>query len=392
MKKIGIKIGILILKITYLPFKLLKVQNKVVYISRQFNHPTLDFRLLKNEIEKLDNNIKNVFLTKRIEKGLWNGILYIFHMVKQMYHVATAKIVIVDTYCIVVSVLNHKKETKIIQMWHALGAIKKFGYQTIGKVAGAEKEIADIMCMHRNYNYVLCPSQITKTYYCEAFNVDESKIKYIGMPRIDYILQPKNTDKIYETYPQLKEKINVLYVPTFRKGKKIKINKIIEQFDTNKYNLIIKLHPLDKKEYTIKERNGVIIEDKFTSYDLLPIVDKIITDYSSLAIEASLLNKPIYFYTYDIEEYIQDPGLNFNFEQEKIGKYMAKTSGKLLKLLEEPYDMRILEDFKNKYINVNTDNCSKQLANYILELMNNNEYQEKVEEEYNTNSKEKLNA
>ncbi len=391
MKKIGIKIGILILKISYLPFKLLKVQNKVVYISRQFNHPTLDFKLLKEAIEKLDHNIKQVILTKRIEKGLWNSILYIFHMVKQMYHVATAKVVIVDTYCIVVSTLKHKKETKIIQMWHALGAIKKFGYQTIGKNTGAEKEIADIMCMHKNYDYVLCPSETSKPYYCEAFNVKESQIKYIGMPRIDYILQQKNTDKIYEEYPQLKEKINVLYVPTFRKGKKIKIQKIIERFDTKKYNLIIKLHPLDHKEYKCQTRDGIIFEDKFISYDLLQIADKVITDYSSLAIEASLLNKPIYYYNYDIEEYTKDPGLNFNFEQEEIGKYMAKTPEKLLKLLEEQYDMRILENFKNRYISVNTNNCANQVAHYVLELMNN-EYQETVKEEFNANSKEELNV
>lgn len=389
------KIGILTLKIIYIPMKLLKTKNKVVYISRQFNKPTLDFVLLKTEIEKKDNTIKNVFLTKRIEKGLLNSIIYIFHMLKQMYHIATAKIVILDTYCIVASVLKHKKETKIIQMWHAIGAIKKFGYQTIGKKTGTNKEMAELMCMHKNYNYILCSSEITKNYYCKAFNVDESKIKYLGMPRIDYILEKKNTDKIYEEYPILKERTNILYVPTFRKGKKIKINRIIDKIDTNKYNLIVKLHPLDHKQYTYKERKGVIFDDKFKSYDLLDVADKIITDYSSLSIEISLLNKPLYFYTYDIEEYNEDPGLNFNFKKEEIGKYMAKTPRKLLKLLEEDYDYNALKKFKDKYITVNTENCADKVANFILELMNNEyneEIKEKIKEEINTNSKEKLNA
>ena len=52
MKKIIIKIGILALKVIYIPMKLLKTKNKIVYISRQFNKPTLDFMLLKAEIEK----------------------------------------------------------------------------------------------------------------------------------------------------------------------------------------------------------------------------------------------------------------------------------------------------------------------------------------------------
>lgn len=389
MKEFIIKIGIMILRIIYMPMKLLKTQNKIVYISRQFNNPTLDFVLLESEIKKLDGNIKNVILTKRIEKGLLKSLLYMMHMLKQMYHVATSKVVVLDSYCIVVSVLKHKKETKIIQLWHALGAIKKFGYQTIGKISGASKSIADIMCMHKNYDYILCPSKETEKYYLEAFNADESKIKYMAMPRVDYLLQEKNTDKIYEEYPQLKNKINVLYVPTFRKGKRIKINKLIEDFDTNKYNLIIKLHPLDRKQYRYKEKEGVIFDNKFKSYDLFEVSDIIITDYSSLAIEASLIDKQIYFYTYDIEEYKNDPGLNIDFEKEHIGKYVAKTSDKILELLEEEYDYSTLENFKNKYIAVDTNNCTEKLSKYILELMNN-EYKKDVEKDLDPDSEKKL--
>ena len=374
-----------------MPIKLFKVKNKIVYISRQFNHPTLDFTLLKDAIEKIDPSIENVMLTKRLEKGLKNSILYILHIFKQMYHISTSKIVIVDTYCIAVSVLNHKKDTKIIQIWHALGAIKKFGFQTINKQTGSSEKIAKIMCMHKNYDYVLAPSDITKNIFLEAFNIKEEQIKKIALPRVDYILKKKDPNEIYETYPELKEKENILYVPTFRKGKKIRIKKIIENFNTDKYNLIIKLHPLDKKQYQYLEKDGVIYDDKFKSYDLLEVVDRIITDYSSLAIETSLLNKPIYFYTYDIKTYQEDPGLNFEFEKEKIGKYMAKNSEELINLLEEEYDYSVLEDFRNRYITVNTNNCANQLANFILEIMVNYEYKEKVKEEYNSSSEEKLN-
>ena len=391
MKKIMIKLGIMGLKLLYFPMKLLKIKNKIVYISRQFNHPNLDFILLSEEIKKQDNTIKNVFLTKRLDKGLANKISYVFHMIKQMYHVATAKIVIIDSYCIVASVLKHKKETKIIQLWHAMGAIKKFGYQTIGKKSGSDEQLAKLMHMHENYNIVLCSSHVTGKHYCEAFNVSEDKIKYLGMPRIDYILEDKETEEIYKKYPQLKNKTNILYVPTFRKGKKIKLNRLIEKIDTKKYNLIIKLHPLDRKEYKYTEREGIIFEDKLKSYDLFAVADKIVTDYSSLAIEAALLNKPIYFYTYDLDEYEIDPGLNLDFKKEPIGKYMAKTPKKLLELFEEKYDYHSLQEFKNKYISVNTNECTKQLANYLLELMKN-EYKEEIKEESNTAIKKELNV
>ena len=54
-------------------------------------------------------------------------------MFKQMYHLATSRVVVLDSYCIVASVLKKKKGTTIIQMWHALGSFKKFGKSIIGK-------------------------------------------------------------------------------------------------------------------------------------------------------------------------------------------------------------------------------------------------------------------
>lgn len=229
------------------------------------------------------------------------------------------------------------------------------------------------MCMHKNYDYVLAPSRLTAENYMKAFNVSEDKIKYLGMPRIDYLL--KNDDdiknKIYASYPKLKEKINVLYVPTFRKGEKVNLDEIVEKIDTNKYNLIIKLHPLDLKQYDYKTKEGIIYEKKFKTYDLIKIADKVITDYSSLAMEAGLLNIPIYFYTYDIEKYKKDPGINFDFENEKIGKYQTENVEELLALLDEEYDYEILREFKEKYISIDLNNVTENISKFIMELISN---------------------
>lgn len=316
---------------------------------------------------------------------------YFFHMIVQMYHISTAKIVIVDSYCIVLSVLKHKKETKVIQTWHAISAIKKFGYQTIGKTTGADSTTAELMNMHRNYDYVLCSSEITKKYFVEAFNIKNEQIKFLALPRLDYIMRKdKEKEKqIYNEYPKLKEKINILYVPTFRRFNKVKINDVIQKIDTNKYNLIVKLHPLDRKNYKYLQKEGVIYDSKFTSYDLLKICDKVVTDYSSLAMEASILNKPIYFYIYDWKIYNEDPGLNFDFKNEEIGKYGTNSPVKLLKMIEKEYDYGILERFRKRYIGVSIENCTKRVVEFIMELMNN-EYEEKIEKVHREFSKEEL--
>ena len=39
-------------------------------------------------------------------------------------------------------------------MWHALGKIKQSGYQTLGKASGRGAEMAHLMKMHENYDYI----------------------------------------------------------------------------------------------------------------------------------------------------------------------------------------------------------------------------------------------
>ena len=300
MKNIVLRLLVIFLKILYAPMRLLKIQDKVSLISRQSNKESIDFKKIREELESEYPEYKIKVITKKIEEkdGIIKQLLpNCINIFQQMYSLATSKVIVLDTYCITTCILPHKKDTKIIQIWHALGAIKKFGYQTIGTKTGSNEKTAQIMCMHKNYDYVLAPSKATGDLYQKAFNVERDKIKYIGMPRIDYILEKDENiiNDIYEKYPilQNKAKQNIVYVPTYRKGR----------IDTKKYNLIIKLHPLDLKQYEYKEKDGVIYEKQCKTYDLLKIADKVITDYSSLSIEASLLDIPIYFYTYDLQKY-----------------------------------------------------------------------------------------
>ena len=96
---------------------------------------------------------------------------------------------------------------------------------------------------------------------------------------------------------------------------------------------------------------------------------------------------PIYFFVYDIEKYSQDVGVNFNFETEAIGKYKAVEADGLIKLLDENYDYQVFYEFKNKYISIDTKECTKQIVEFIARLMRN----EQVEDMGNEPIKEKYN-
>ena len=359
------------MEIIYFFIKLFtKQKNKVTMLSRQSDSINLDFRLLRDELKNCEEgeNIEVKILCKKKKKNIWGRIKYCFFVIKNMYHIAESKVCVVDGYNIPISALKHKKGLEIIQIWHAMGAIKKFGFQVIGRKEGSTTKIACIMKMHANYTCVTCTSEITRKFYSEAFRTDINKIKVLGMPRLDYVLGKNNeidkkVEELLKQYPELKRKPIILYVPTFRKKETIDIDKVINAVDEEKYNLIIRLHPLDETKVDKK----YIIDKEYSTYDLLKVADFIVTDYSAIAFETAALNKPLYFYLYDIRKYSRKRGVNIDLETEM--KDCTRTSfDEIMKIINSgEYNYEELRKFREKYVETfDTDN-TKRIADYIRE-------------------------
>ena len=358
--KLIISISMLILKIIYYLFKLLPARNKVVMITKRNIIQSMDFEELKKEIQIRDDKTKVVVL--------YHNNKNLFQVLIEMYHIATSKACIIDSYIIAISTLTHKKELIIIQIWHSQVAIKKFGHQILNRKEGSSKKIADLMKMHNNYTYITCSSKEMIPYFSKAFNVEESRFVSIGLPVIDYIIR-ENIDvknNILKKYPIFKEKINILYAPTFRKRNNIDYSKIINAINLEKYNLIIKQHPLDKT--VIKENNpNVIIVKGFTSEKTLQVVDYLITDYSGISVEASVINKPVLFYTSDYIKYKKNRGFNIDLNEE-FSKISFDDIEKLLEVIElNTYDYETLEKFKKMCVPYSDGSCSKRIID-LLEM------------------------
>ncbi|MBO4815557.1 MAG: CDP-glycerol glycerophosphotransferase family protein [Clostridia bacterium] len=361
-------------------------------LSRQSNKVNIDFNYIEKEILRRNKNVEVKILCKVLKNGSIARLEYCFYILKCMYHIATAKVCILDGYSIPISILKHKKDLKIIQIWHASGAIKKFGYQSINKKEGRGEEISRIMKMHRNYTYVISPSKATAKFYAEAFSIDEDKIIINGLPRLDYIIgneeSVNKTEKFYKEYPKYKDKKIILYVPTFRKDfdSSIYIKKLIENINFSKYDLIIKLHPLDKSKRLLEYS----VDAKYNTYDLIRVADYIITDYSAVAFETSVLVKPIYFYVYDIEHYEKSRGLNVNlFEEMKNGT--SKNIVEIIQSIENNrYDFGELEEFKNKYMEDSYYDSTVKLVEFIFKCLEKDIDDEKIKNHIKESRKEKF--
>lgn len=394
--RIGICIGKWFLNTIYFFVKMCPTKNKVVMLSRQSNKKSVDFELIEEEILNRTDNVEVEILCKVLKKDIKERINYCFYILKCMYHIATSKVCILDGYSIPISILNHKKDLEIIQIWHASGAIKKFGYQSLNKKEGRGTEIARIMNMHKNYSHVMAPSNVTASFYEEAFNIEKERIFINGLPRLDYLLNEdlgkEKIENFYKEYPEFrnKEKRTILYVPTFRKNSNDISNaeKLINSINKEKYNLIIKSHPLDKgqigEKYTVSK--------KYNTYDLLKIADYIITDYSAVAFEASILNKPLYFYVYDINEYENARGINIDLFNE-MNSSTSESIKEILKSIEnDKYNYNELEKFRNKYMGNDYHNNTARLVDFIFKYLNKDEENEKTENNANEYSKKELNV
>ena len=365
------------LNLIYIPFKLLPAKDKVTFISRLDYDAPIDFRLIIESLERHNEKIEITVLCKKLEFGLMSKLKYAPHIFRQMYHIATSKVVVVDSYCIPLCVLHHKKSLKVIQLWHGLGSFKKFGRSILdrkesisGHVNMDSKRLAEIMHMHANYDVMIASNSKSAAHFAEAFGYDKKFVRVISLPRVDFLTDAKKTgelkSKIIQQYPSLKDKTNILYAPTFRRNQtdSKKLRSLIDSIDYDKYNLIIKPHPLTG-DLAVDSR-AVTISD-FTSMQLLTVSDYVVTDYSAIIYEAFLLGVPVFMYTYDKDRYVNNRGFYTPISEMPVKEYTD--AKKLIRGIDDgDYNNEEIRRFIDAQV-VHKSGNSNKLADIILKFM-----------------------
>lgn len=346
--------------------------NKILFLSRQSNKLSLDFKLLQEKLLSENPNLKIVAICHRLDDRKKGLVGFAVDMLRSMYHLATSKVCVLDAYWPAVSLLEHREELTVIQMWHAAGKIKKSGYQTLGKPGGRNTEMANLLAMHKNYDYIIAGGKAWNPYYCASFGVSEDKLVNIGLPRIDYLIstEQENKKKVYSVYPELQEKEIILYAPTFRRHSEIQWHELEDQVDFDRYHLIIKYHPnhhadqFDEKVYLCPE---------FQSIELLSVCDYLITDYSAISVEAAVLNKKTYYYLFDYNHYSEDNGLNVNPFEAMPGCTFTDPAALMASLSSGEYNQKALDQYREKYLPENLGTSTAQLTELILKQINPHE-------------------
>lgn len=353
------------LRLLYLFFWPLPTKNKIVFFSRQSTNIPLDFRLLAEELRQQSPETELKFFCRKMRRKI-NVVTYSVFILKSLYHLATASVAVTDTYSIQLCLLRHKKEQTVVQIWHALGAVKQFSYQCLDKPGGQSSAVAHAMNMHCNYDYVLCTSEATRQFYAKGFHMPLERVLVKGMPRVDYICQPEPElrEQFFAQRPELEGKQLLLYLPTFREGVARGADALTAAFaKVETAALLIKPHPMS--HLTVAPECKV--DSGWSTYDLMKVCDGVITDYSAASLETSLLGKPVYLYLYDYEAYQAAQGLNIDLWQELPGAAFREAETLVQAVVERPYDRAALAVFCEKYVETADRNNTKEITTFLLE-------------------------
>ncbi len=295
------------------------------------------------------------------------------------YKLARSKVVVVDDFTPVLNEVWAMKHRILIQLWHACGAFKTFGFTRVGKDGGPNQTSTN----HRYYNYAIVSSSEIRRFYAEGFGIDEKNVKALGVPRTDDFFREEYKKeirkKLYETYPQLKKKKIIMFAPTFRGTgagsayfpfEKFDVGHLLEQLGED-YMVIIKHHPFVEAKHPIDKsvKDRVLdLSGESEINDLLFITDLLITDYSSVIFEASLLNIPMLFYAFDLEDYVVNRDFYYPFKNFVPGKIVRNMTQIAEAVNHSDFELEKVQIFKQRFFDDLDGKASERVADFILQL------------------------
>ncbi|EQC0527435.1 CDP-glycerol glycerophosphotransferase family protein [Listeria innocua] len=381
MKKIAIYMYMLAVKITGFLASLFPVQQKVVFLVSFEENPTAIIKQMKlaNVTPKTI-----VFYDPRVDvsKLSLDFIKAKPKTLKQfiplMFHLNTAKVVVTDNYFVELAGLKLRNGVNCIQVWHANGALKKFGWEDKAAQKRSAEDKKRFQEVYRRFTKVLVGSDEMATIFQKSFLLDESNMLKLGVPRTDYFFKEAQLQENYQwsyEHLHLTNRIKLLYAPTFRDNElgMAKLHLDIAEMKQalgNEYQLILKLHPSISNDLEKLDDDFVIYVDKETPIEtLLPVVDILITDYSSIPFEFALLQKPMIFFTYDLTEYDNARGLSDGFLETIPGPHVFTTTELIEVIQNNTFDLEKVRLFAEKWNKYSDGFSSERFVSFLKEQL-----------------------
>ena len=347
-------------------------EDSVLFLSASRSELSGNFEFVYNEINK-----RKKYKIKTMLKKNLKAKYSLKEKIELSKYLAKSKYIFLDDFYPIIYALKLRKDTELIQLWHAMGAFKTVGYSRMNKEGGPSKH----SLTHKNYTGTIVSSENIRKNYAEAFGISIDKVHALGVPRTDiffdkkYIEKTKN--KLYKKYPILKDKKVILFAPTFRGRGQGTAHYNFDWIDLKKFSnelrkdyvCIFKLHPFIKNKPNYDLDNDSFYLDLTSEReinDLLFVTDMLITDYSSVIFEYSFFEKPVVFFTPDLDEYRNNRDFYYPLEDYTYGSVATNFEQLLECIKSSKVDKKKLNKFKKFFCSACDGTSTKKVVNYFL--------------------------
>jgi len=291
--------------------------------------------------------------------------------VRGMYYLQTARLFVVDNAYLPIHVAPHRPGTTVVQVWHAAGALKRFGVDTRTPLAEPERTF-----LHRYYDAVVVGGDWSRGPYAAALRTPVERVLALGSPRTDFFVDDAALaaarERVLAIHPSLRGRRVVLYAPTFR-GRGI-AKRAAPGLDAARlraalppdHALVLKTHPNLDPAATPRDGYDVVADPRAEINDLLALTDVLITDYSSSVVEFAILRRPIVLLVPDLAEYEVDPGLYLDYRTEMIGTQVGDTDGVIEAIATDRFDRSDYDAFVERQLGTARGGASERFVRHFL--------------------------
>jgi teichoic acid ribitol-phosphate primase len=283
---------------------------------------------IERELARRVPPVPTLVLASRAAPGLRGRVAGLWHALRAGYHLATARLFVVDDYFFPIYVVEPRPGTARVQTWHAAGAFKKVGYSVLDKSFGADEALVSRVAIHSNYDLCLMSSSAAAAHYAEAFRLPLDRFSAaLGLPRTDLFFDESHRERasaaIRARYRIPAGRRVLLYAPTFR-GDTVTAARYDDDLDlaamhaslAGSWVVLMRLHPFVRSRASIPPHLAgfaIDVSDWPDMNELMFVADLLVTDYSSAIFEFALLGRPMAFFAPDFAAYERERGFYFDY-------------------------------------------------------------------------------
>ncbi len=380
MKRAVIWLRIRVVRFAFRAARRLPLRRRVVLATAHNEHLSGNLAFIRDELARRGSAIPVVAIAHRPGRGVLGRVAGIWQALRAGYHLATARVTVVDDYFFPMYVIEPRPGTSFVQVWHASGAFKKFGYSVLEKSFGADEAYVSLVKIHTNYDVCLVSSMNVAPHYAEAFDQPLDRfVADIGVPRTDVLfgeVAMERATAVRRRYGLVGDRTVILYAPTFR-GQSVTSASYGDYLDLKAmarvlavdHVVLMRLHPFVRDSLRIPDELAdfaVDVSDHPDINELMLVSDMLVTDYSSAIYEFSLLGRPICFLAPDHQAYERERGFYFDYLSGVPGPVFETTEALASHIRAGRFDTARVNAFQAANFDVADGRASERFVDRIL--------------------------